>query len=184
MLTPPTPPDTIDVAKSNFANSDGSISTAAAENVRANSHVDGVPFVEWKKIVPAPSIQSNPDVRLAQNESGEIWFAFYQTPKSTVALPEIVQLISAGIFVWTGDDTCGNSGHWVGPGHGPGPGPTPFKIAVSKKVMRSLSPAQREKLETFATDYPAIAQSSLIAMTKTLSVLLQGVSKILASAQE
>lgn len=49
--------------------------------------------------------------------------------------------------------------------------------------MRSLSPAQREKLETFATDYPAIAQSSLIAMTKTLSVL-QGVSKILASAQE
>ena len=182
VLTPPTPPDTLDVPKTNFGNSDGSISTATAENVRANSHVDGAPFVEWKKIVPAPSIQSSPDIHLTQNESGEIWFAFYQTPKTTVTLPHIIQLISAGIFVWTGDDTCGNGGHWIGPGHGPGPGPAPFKISVSQEVMRSLPAEQQKKLETFMKEYPAIAQSGLTDMTKTLNIL-QGVCNILAGAK-
>src|SRR4051812_29209217 len=48
VLTPPTPPDIIDVPKTNFGNSDGEIPTISAENVRANSQVDGVPFMEWR----------------------------------------------------------------------------------------------------------------------------------------
>jgi hypothetical protein len=58
VLTPPTPPDTVDAAKTTFGNLDGGVSTTTAENVRANAHVDGVPFLEWKKIVPLPSVQS------------------------------------------------------------------------------------------------------------------------------
>jgi hypothetical protein len=147
VLTPPTPPDTIDVAKTNFGNSDGEISTVAAENVRANSQVDGVPFVEWKKIVPAPTTQTNPDVHLAQNESGEIWFAFYQMPTTTTLnLSRVIQLMSSGIFLWTGDDTCGNGGHWVGPGQGGGPSPSPFKISVSKDIVAKLTPEQQKQV--------------------------------------
>jgi hypothetical protein len=184
VLTPPTPPDTIDVAKTNFGNSDGGISTVAAENVRANSQVDGVPFVEWKKIVPAPTTQSSPDVHLTQNESGEIWFAFYQTPTApTLNISKVIQLISAGIFLWTGDDTCGNGGHWVGPGHGPGPGPAPFKISVSKDIVAKMNPEQHKQLEAFTKEYPAVADSSLVGMTKALNII-QGVNKLLASTQK
>jgi hypothetical protein len=183
VLTPPTPPDTIDVAKTNFGNSDGEISTVSAENVHAGSQVDGVPFMEWKKIVPAPATQNSPDVDLAQNESGEIWFAFYQTPtRPSLNLSGVIQLMSAGIFLWTGDDTCGNGGHWVGPGHGGGPGPAPFTISVSKDILAKLNPEQRKQLEAFAKEYPAVAHSSLVGMTKSLNII-QGVTKLLASAQ-
>jgi hypothetical protein len=172
VLTPPTPPDTLDSAKTTFGNSDGGVSTATAETVRANAHVDGVPFVEWKKIVPAPTVQSNADIHLAQNETGEIWFAFYQTsPPPPVSLPKIVQLMSAGIFLWTGDDTCGNGGHWVGPGHGPGPGPAPFKISLSKDILARLSPEQQKRVETLTRDYPAIAQAGLTSITKVLDAI-------------
>ncbi len=43
VLTPPTPPDTLDSAKSTFANSDGEVSTVAAENLRAFPEVDDRP---------------------------------------------------------------------------------------------------------------------------------------------
>ena len=45
VLTPPTPPDTVDTPKSDFANQEGGISTVTAENMRANTSVDGVPFL-------------------------------------------------------------------------------------------------------------------------------------------
>ena len=138
VLTPPTPPDTIDIAKTNFGNSDGSISTVSAEHVRAGPQVDGVPFLEWEKIIPVPATQTSPDVDLAKNETGEIWFAFYQTPThSSLGLARVIQVMSAGIFVWTGDDYCGNGGHWILPGHGGGPGPAPFKISVSNDIVAS-----------------------------------------------
>lgn len=183
VLTPPTPPDTIDVVKTNFGNSDGEVSTVSPENVRAGSQVDGVPFVEWKKIVPAPATQNSPDVDLVQNESGEIWFAFYQTPtRPSLNLSRVIELMSAGIFLWTDDPRCGNGGHWVFPGHGGGPGPAPFTISVSKDIVARLSPEQRQQLETFATEYPAVAHSSLVGMTKTLGII-QGVNNLLASAE-
>src|SRR5262249_46580917 len=114
VLTPPTPPDTIDAAKTTFGNQDGGISTATAETVRANALVDGVPFVEWKQIIGTPTLQSETDIHLAQNESGEIWFAFYQSSNSRVAsIPRTYQALEAGIMVWTGDPYCGNGGHII-----------------------------------------------------------------------
>jgi hypothetical protein len=171
VLTPPTPPDTIDVAKSNTANMEGEISTATAENMRANTHVDGVPFVKWKKIIPVPSEQTAVDVSLALNETGEIWFAFYQTKNSTGpfgSLNHIGALMEEGIFVWTGDDYCGNGGHWI-PHHGPGP--APFRISLPKAIVSRLQPADKKKLDTLAKEYPSIAKEAVGAMAKVMGVL-------------
>lgn len=180
VLTPPTPPDTVDIAKTNFGNSDGSISTVSAENVRASALVDGVPFLEWKKIIPVPTTQTSRDIDLVQNESGEIWFAFYQTPTNiSLHLGRVIELMSAGIFVWTGDDFCGNGGHWIFPGHGGGPGPAPFAISVSKDVAAKLNPQQQARLQSFAKEYPDVAGSALEGMTKTLNII-NGVNQLLA----
>lgn len=183
VLTPPTPPDTVDAAKTTFGNQDGGVSTVTAENVRANDHVDGAPFVEWKKITPTASITNNRELHLTQGETGEIWFAFYQTPPPpNVSLPNLRQFMTAGIFLWTGDDTCGNGGHWVFP-HGGGPGPGPgFKINVSKEVIARLTPENQKKLAALSKDYPAVAQAGLTNMTKTLE-MIQTLNAILATAK-
>jgi hypothetical protein len=121
ILTPPTPPDTVDAAKTTYANMEGVVSTVTAENLRASASVDGgVPFLEWKRIVPTETVNSDRNVGLAQNESGEIWFAFYQKQTVTAAIHRVIEAMMGGIFIWTGDDTCGNGGHWVFPPHGPG----------------------------------------------------------------
>lgn len=184
VLTPPTPPDTVDVAKTNYANMEGVISTQAAENMRANSAVDGgAPFLEWKKIFPAEALDNDRDISLAQNETGEIWFAFYQTQSAKIAIPRVVDAIAGGIFVWTGDDYCGNGGHWVFPGHGPGPGPGPFRLAIDKAAMRDLSPKQQDKLKAYMKEYPAVAATALAAVTRVLNVL-QGANEILAEGEK
>jgi hypothetical protein len=87
ILTPPTPPDTVDAAKTTYANTEGVVSTLDAENLRASPSVDGgAPFLEWKKIVPTEAVDSDRNVDLAQYESGEIWFAFYQTQSAGTAI--------------------------------------------------------------------------------------------------
>ncbi|MEY2506372.1 MAG: hypothetical protein QOH01_701 [Verrucomicrobiota bacterium] len=184
VLTPPTPPDTEDAAKTSFGNSDGGVPTTTAENVRANSRIDGaVPFVEWKKIIPTPTIQAGADIHLTKGETGEIWFAFYQTPTPpSFTLPRVIEAMSSGIFIWTGDDTCGNGGHWIFPhGGGPGPGPGQFRISVGKNVLSKLSAEQKRKLDAFASEYPAIAEAGLNAITKVLESI-QTLSNILGKA--
>lgn len=185
ILTPPTPPDTVDAAKTTFANQEGEVSTVTAENFRASLHVDSsVPFVEWKRIIPMASITNVADVSLSQNESGEIWFAFYQSTSSSVHIGRVFDAMQAGIFVWTGDDTCGNGGHWIGPGHGPGPGPGPgaFKLNISRKTMNTLSARQQEQLKSYIKEYPAAAGAALTALDKTLT-LLEKAEKILSGAK-
>jgi hypothetical protein len=184
VLTPPTPPDNVDIPKTNFGNSDGSIPTATAENVRANSQVDGVPFLEWKRIAPAAPPQSSRDIQLAQNETGEIWFAFYQTPQSPpFRIQRVIELMSEGIFVWTGDDTCGNGGHWIGPGHGPGPGPGPaFRLSVSEELLAHLSSKQHKQFDALAKEYPGAAHAALGGVTKALNIL-NSANKLLENAK-
>jgi hypothetical protein len=80
VLTPPTPPDTLDVAKTFEANHEGDVSSSTAEHIRASATIDnGVPFVEWKQIIPLQQLVAARDSNIAVNESGEIWIAFYQT---------------------------------------------------------------------------------------------------------
>lgn len=172
VLTPPTPPDTVDAAKTTFGNQDGGVSTQTAENVRCNDHVDGVPFVEWKQITGSQTTQTDRTLHLAQNQSGQIWFAFYQTPESSPpAIKHVIDVIVGGIFLWTGDDTCGNGGHWVFP-HGGGPGPGPgFTLTLDKATIRGLSPDQKKQVDALAKDYSVAAQTGLASMTKTLEIL-------------
>jgi hypothetical protein len=90
--------------------------------------------------------------------------------------------MSAGIFIWTGDDTCGNGGHWVFPhGGGPGPGPGQFRISISKKVLSGLSADQKKRLDALGKEYPAIAGEALGAMTKVLESI-QALNSILGKA--
>ena len=185
VLTPPTPPDTVDAGQTNYANQEGVVSTTTAENLRANGSVDGgVPFLEWKRIVPAETTQNNREVDLTATETGEIWLAFYQSRSATITIPNVEAAIGGGIFVWTGDDYCGNGGHWIFlPGHGPGPGPAPFKLAIDKTTIAKLSPQQQKKLEGLAKEYPSIAAEGLTAMTRVLRVL-DDVRQIIAGVRE
>jgi hypothetical protein len=179
VLTPPTPPVAVDAAKTSVANNDGDVSTLSAENLRASGQVDGgVPFLEWKKIIPTAYLTNNADVSLVQNESGEIWFAFYQTPSGNPPfnIHNVIQAMESGIFIWGGDDTCGNGGHWV---HPKGPGPAPFRISIDKKFIDRLSPANQKKLQSYIREYPAVANTGLEAMTRVLD-LLEGVNKLLS----
>lgn len=173
ILTPPTPPDTIDAAKTTYGNQEGVVSTLTAETVRANTIIDGnAPFLEWQRVVPDGLIQASTDIRLTPGETNELWFAFYQTTSTVPAfigdLGDIIVAIGKGIFVWTGDDTCGNGGHWV-PIHGPGP--APFKLKISEKVIAQLDANQREKLQVIMKEYPAAAQAAHAAMTNVTNML-------------
>ena len=184
ILTPPTPPDTVDAAMTTFVNQDGTVSTVNAENVRAQGHVDGVPFVEWKRITGASVINSAPEIDFAQGRTGEIWFAFYQsTPPPNVSLPNLKQMMEAGIFLLIGDGTCGNGGRWIGPGHGPvGPGPGTIKVTLSKDIIAKLNPDQQKQLKGIMDAYPAQAQAALVAMTNVINDIGQ-INSIVSKAQ-
>jgi len=85
-ITVSTPPaNTIDAAKTFEANQEGDVSSVTPEYIMASASIDGgVPFVEWKEIMPPQSITTKRDFNLAQNETGEIWIAFYQSPNQPV----------------------------------------------------------------------------------------------------
>jgi hypothetical protein len=176
ILNPPTPPDSVDAPKTTFANMEGEVSTVVAENIRANQHVDGVAFLEWKKITPTASIVNIPEIHLSQGETSEIWFAFYQTVKSPIGIAKVRDLIEAGIFLWTGDPDCGNGGHRV-PIHGPGP--SPFKLSIKKDAFARLAPEQQKKLKGYVAEYPKVANLAHIEITNMLN-LLKGVNDILS----
>lgn len=70
---------TLDAAKTATANNDGVVSSTTAEDLRAFTSVDGVPFLEWKKIGGVSDTDA--DYNLAASETGFV-FAFYQSPAS------------------------------------------------------------------------------------------------------
>jgi hypothetical protein len=183
VLTPPTPPDSVDAAKTSLANQDGDVSTAAAENIRAAQYVDGVPFQTWKKVFPTASQVATELVSLAKNQSGEIWFAFYKTPPNGGGTPNFnphtYEAMEYGIWVWGGDDTCGNGGHWI---HPKGPGPSPWKMRVSKRAMQKLTPAQQRKLNSIIEQYPRAANIAYGAMTRVIG-MLKTVNEILSGTK-
>ena len=177
VLTPPTPPDTVDSAKTTFGNQDGSVSTVTAENVRANHHVDGIPFKEWKRITQSPIIQNTAELHLTAGQTGQIWFAFYLSSDDPgIQIPKFHDFIEAEIMIWTGDDFCGNGGHRI---PGKGPGPAPFKLAISKEFAAKLRPEQQAKLRALASEYAALAETAFVAMNK-VAANLKSVSDIVS----
>lgn len=170
VLNPPTPPDSVDSAKTTFSNMDGTVVTSTAENVRANHHVDGVPFKEWKRITQSQVIETDTLLEFAQNQTGEIWFAFYQSSAGrdpSIQIPKLHEYIEGGMMIWTGDDYCGNGGHRIPKG----PGPAPFKISLPREFVSKLNKDQQTKLKALATAYPALAQTAFNAMNKVVANL-------------
>lgn len=176
VLTPPTPPDTIDNAKSSHANMEGDVPSVTAENLRAFAAVDGAPFVEWKKIYPSADIVTTRDLPLLINETSEIWFAFYQTLPANPSIIKVVKNIETAVAHWVIDDYCGTPPH-VGP-NGPH-----FRILFDELTQKSLSPGQREKLNGLTKEYPATANAAYLAMTKAIS-LLHSVNTVLSGGKQ
>jgi hypothetical protein len=178
VLTPPTPPTTVDSGKTSYANMEGEVSTLNAENLRAYGNVDGAPFLEWKKIVPVESMQDTEDVQLVAGETGEIWFAFYQTTSASVSVPNLHGRIDATLGRWIKDDYCGTP--WP---HGPiGPGGPGFGIRIPDAVLKGLPAASKTKLAGLAKEYPAAAKSAYAAMVKVQGMIGQ-VGSILSQAK-
>jgi hypothetical protein len=167
VLTPPTPPDSVDAPKTTFANQEGVVSTLAAENLRASVAVDGgVPFLEWKRIVQVETLSTSREVDLTQNETNEIWFAFYQTVPPSVSIPHLHDEIAQALGRWVDDDYCGTPyPHHIGPG-----GP-PFRVSLPASVTRGLSAAQKERLASLSKEYAGAAKTAYAEMTKVVSLL-------------
>lgn len=176
VLTPPTPPDSVDGPKTTFANQEGVVSTLAAENLRASVSVDGgVPFLEWKRIVQVETLSTAREVDLAQNQTNEIWFAFYQTIPPDPGIPHLHDELYRSLGKWVDDDYCGTGPHPIGPG-----GPV-FRISLPKEVTTKLTAAQKEKLASISKEYAGAAKTAYADMTKVVN-LLGEVGKIVAKS--
>ena len=153
VLTPPTPPDNIDNAKTSWANQDGSISTVTAEHIRASQTIDGsAQFVEWKQIMSPASINNSRDVDLGQGDTNKIWFAFYQTPPP-LQVPKINEegsvwmYLSPGVLVGAGGWGIGPDGkpHPIGPN-----GPLIQKLMTTVGILSlATNMSSREKEQAF-----------------------------------
>ena len=174
VLTPPTPPDSININNTNEANIEGDISTASAENMRADNIVDGIPFLKWKKIVPSEMIVNTRDVSLTQNETGEIWFAFYQSPQITIPRTKR-ELYEQWIYVSEGVLVGG--GGFVVDAHGiihPVPPPTPWGTLPAKLLstlaILSISSNMSKEVKAEAINLAVNHLYSLAEFIKTMEI--------------
>jgi hypothetical protein len=189
VLAPPTPPDTVDNLKTTEANVQGDVSSVAAENLRAFATVDGAPFLEWKNILPAPSIVASRDLQLTQNESGEIWFAFYQTIPVDQSLGKLAGRILEDLknlrevvdlnFMprWVVDDWCGTP--WP---HHFGHAGQNFQLSIKPELINALPAAQRDQLQSYVKQYTALANSAYGDLSK-VSAMLKGVIDLLSQVK-
>ncbi len=171
VFMPPTPPDSLDTNNTNEANAEGDISTVNAENMRADNIVDGIPFLKWKKIVPVETIINTRDVSLTQNETGEIWFAFYQSPPVIIPhrpkdIYEQWLYVSDGVLIDAG-------GFVVGPDGIPHPvdplGTLPAKL-LSTVALLSLSSKMSKEVKAEAINLAVNHLYSLAESIKTMEI--------------
>ena len=182
ILTPPTPPDTIDNGKTDFANSDGEVSSLSAEHIRASATIDeGVPFLEWKKIIPSESILNLKDFDMAQNETGEIWFAFYQSPRpgAPINLGKLKQYVAGGGFKIIIEDDGIHIIHGPAGGGGPGPvGPPVGPLRVASSLVSKLSREQKATLKQYQSEYATLTKS-ITSQTRQIIGVVSKVTKLL-----
>ena len=73
MLTPPTPPDSLDAVKTGIANQDGVVSNQTSQTIRASEYVDGrVPFLKWVQILMPKQEFNGREFSLASQEQFKI----------------------------------------------------------------------------------------------------------------
>lgn len=170
VFTPPTPPDNLDAAKTDFANMEGEISTLTAEHMRASVSVDGaIPFLEWKNVTSTNAPIASRDVDLAQGQTGQIWFAFYKspTPPPTPQIPDPGKYRAGWLWVSHGVMVDGGGIVW-GP-DGPHPvdpwGPL-FQQLITTVAMLSVSTNMHEKLQMetrrLASDHLKMVADSIL----------------------
>jgi hypothetical protein len=113
---------------------------------------------------------------VTQNETGEIWFAFYQRIPPSRDIVSIIERIEYSLGKWVIDDYCGTPWpHPVGP-----PGPA-FRINIDDKILKTLPPEQQKMLKAYMDQYPAAAQSAYNQM-KNATGILKNVASVLTKA--
>lgn len=175
VFTPPTPPDSLDTDSTNEANVEGDVSTVTAKNMRADLSIEGILFLKWKKITPVEAIVISRDVSLVQNETGEIWFAFYQAFKDTPAPPPVpygeMYQIAPGVWVKLGWGLGGSQ--YPGGGEKPYPGEIwstlPAKL-LSTLAILSISSNMSEDVKAQAVDLAVKHLYSLAESIKTMEI--------------
>lgn len=187
VLNPPTPPDTVDAPRTSEANIEGDVSSVTAANLRAFATVDGASFVEWKKINASPAaVVATRDVNLRKGETGEIWFAFYQTIPPNQYVPDLAGRIVESLKHlreevdttfrprWVDDDWCGTP--WP---HHFGPKGPHFQLSIPNEVLEAFNPAQRAEMNGYIKEYPALANTTFGGLSK-VSAILKGVTGLLS----
>ncbi|MCX6286488.1 MAG: hypothetical protein NTY96_05185 [Bacteroidetes bacterium] len=176
ILTPPTPPDHIDLNKTTFANSEGEVCSVTAEHIRASTTIDGgVPFIKWEKIAKSDSIVVTKDFDLAQNETGEIWFAFYQSSLQvsvSQVKKEVTKAVEEGFSIIM-TDTGPIAVHGV---HGNNP--EKFTIAMSSEVLNKISSKQKKEIEVLANNYQNLSKAAVVAINKAYEAVFQIINTI------
>lgn len=148
----------LDNAKTLTANNDGVVSSATAEDMRANSTVEGVPFLQWEKLGNPNMPVRNSDYMLAQNEGG-IAFAFYQSPE--IQIPDVPQTTTEGGWINVSKGVAlGIGGFGVRAGSGViEPFPHPSEILIAKlmttAVLLSVSSNMSEEVKKQAISLAA-----------------------------
>jgi hypothetical protein len=179
VLTPPEP-GTLQQTVTDFANQEGGVVTAnGAEIIRASDTIDsGVPFLEWKKLGTSDPAVMTKDVALAQNETNEIWFAFYQTIPPSRSILKLRQILTEALGRWEDDDYCGTH-----PPHVPiGPNSI-FEFTIDPKVVKALPADAQKVLSEASKQYPDAAMNAYKAMS-TVITMLGTVGKALRAARE
>jgi hypothetical protein len=111
----------LDNAKTAIANNDGIVSSDTAEDMRAYTAVDGIPFLEWLKI--GGTANEAADYDLQMHENGFV-FAFYQLPQVRGA--RVPTSVPAGNWVEITPGVLVHIGTlYIGPGVIPQPIPWP-----------------------------------------------------------
>jgi hypothetical protein len=139
--------------------------------MRADNIVDGIPFLKWKKIVPVETIINSQDVSLIQNETDEIWFAFYQSPPITIPhrRKDFYQqwlYVSEGVLIDAGGIVVGPDGipHPVDPW-----GTLPAKL-LSTLAILSIASNMSEDVKTDAVNLAVKHLNSIAESFKEMEI--------------
>ena len=150
---------TPDAALSANANETGVVPTTSAEDIRALSSIETVPFLDWTEFVsPVPQMISNENLHADANSTA-VAFAFYQTVMVSPRRPsrdELGTWVSYGVTVDAGGPT----------GHGPVPPWSPLlrQLAAGLALADAASLVAvefQDAVRKLAADQVALASNQI-----------------------
>jgi hypothetical protein len=109
---------------------------------------------------------------MTQNETGEIWFAFYQSPRPgpPINLGKLKQYVAGGGFQIIIEDDGIHIVH--GPVGGGGPvGPPVGPLRVASSLVNKLSREQKATLKQYQKEYATLTKSITSQTSKIIGIV-------------